>query len=675
MSKNWKILVIGIKQFRRFKNFSKLNETEKNSSEIPKRLVRDILNLGPVFIKIGQILSTRTDMLPIQYINALQQLQENVPPFEFNEVKTIVETELSKSLEQLFTTVDEKPIASASLAQVHFAITKDGKEVAIKVQRKGIKKGVENDLKRIEKLLSMFNSFFPKRVKRMNLINGFSEFKRYTLQELDYLNEGETIERFANNFKDWDDIILPKVFWSYSTDKVLTMERVDGLRLKEAINVLSKVEKEKLNIRLAEMELKMFISDGLFHADLHPGNIFFKEDGKIVLLDFGMYGELTTEERNRFVLYWLAVVNNDVKKAFYHFKKQCRELSNANENAFYNVFEELANNFYSSKLKDVSITKVYIKMIDAGFKFGYLFPENLLLHAKALTTAEALSFDLAPNAHYEKITKPIIIKELTRLILEGDLIKERVLQTMPDFFLIGEIIPSLSNKSEGIEQDLVSSIFYNTILNKIRGFTNKTDFLFLIIKKPTKQVLVTHFDEKVVNQIMSNTFKKYQLEEPKLPKQKSFGATITIHLACYSVALYNSLLSAGKNKEEATTILYDISWDVYTKMGDIPMLIASIFSTDKHKKMELTTQVFRTFPFSSPDYGWEDVEADNNTIAFNCTQCRVAEYFMKHNIGDVCYDTWCKLDFPLAEKWGGKLERTGSIANGDKICDFIWKTK
>jgi len=140
MSKNWKILVIGIKQFRRFKNFSKLNETEKNSSEIPKRLVRDILNLGPVSIKIGQILSTRTDMLPIQYINALQQLQENVPPFEFNEVKTIVETELSKSLEQLFTTVDEKPIASASLAQVHFAITKDGKEVAIKVQRKGIKR-------------------------------------------------------------------------------------------------------------------------------------------------------------------------------------------------------------------------------------------------------------------------------------------------------------------------------------------------------------------------------------------------------------------------------------------------------------------------------------------------------------------------------------------------------
>ncbi len=468
MNKSWKIVAIGIKQFRRFKRFSKLNETQRTSSLIPDELVSDILKLGSVFIKIGQVLSTRTDMLPSKYIDALQQLQENVPPFEFKEVKSIVETELNLPIEKAFATFNEKPIAAASLAQVHFGLTNEGKEVAIKVQRKDVKTKVITDLKRLEKLLSILKFFFPKRVERMNLINGFSEFKRYTLQELDYLNEGETIERFANNFKNWEDIVFPKVYWALSTDKVLTMERVEGLRLKEAIAILSAKEKDRLNTRLAEMELKMFISDGLFHADLHPGNIFFRKDGKIVLLDFGMYGELTKDERNRFVLYWLSVVNNDVKKAFYHFRKQCKELNNANESEFYKVFEKLANEFYSSKLIDVSITKVYIKMIDAGFKFGYIFPANLLLHAKALTTAEALSFELAPDAHYEKITKPIIIKELTRLIIEGDLLKERVLQTMPDFFLLGEIVPSLTSNTKGIEEELIFSVISKFISKNIK---------------------------------------------------------------------------------------------------------------------------------------------------------------------------------------------------------------
>ncbi len=674
MYETWKILATGFQQYRNFKKFSKLSTEEQELSNIPKSLVLDILNLGPVFIKIGQILSTRSDIMPIQYINALRQLQENVPPINFDDVKIIIETELLDSLEELFVSIDEKPIASASLAQVHFAKMKNGQEIAVKIQRKDVKARVGADLKRLRRLLFLLRLVFPRRVKRMNLVNGFSEFERYTLQELDYLKEGETIERFADNFEDWEDIILPKVFWEYSTDKVLTMERVEGLRLKEVVDILSTQEKEELNVRLAEMELKMFISDGLFHADLHPGNIFFQHDGKIVLLDFGMYGELTSEERNRFVLYWLAVVNNDVKKAFYHFKKQCVEMADSNEKEFYSVFEQLANKFYSSKLKDSSITKVYIKMIDAGFKFGYLFPENLLLHAKALTTAEALSFDLAPNAHYEQVTKPIIIKELSRLIVNGDLLKERVLQTMPDFYLMGEIIPSISDKSKGIEAELFFTVFHDGLFRKFKDISNHNEFLFLLIKKPTELVLLKYFNRKYVTQILKTTTEQYQKEEPKLAKQASFGGTITIHLACYSVALFDSLLLVGKNKYESTEILYEICWDIYSQMGDLPITIAGVFSRDKHKKMELATQIFRTFPFSSPDYIWEDVDADKNTVAFNCKQCRVAEYFIENSIGDVCYSTWCKLDFALAEKWGRRLERAGSIANSDKICDFRWKT-
>ncbi len=670
----WRIIMIGIKQLTRIRRFSKLGEEEKELSNYPDKLVNDLLELGPVFIKIGQILSTRTDMLPTQYTNALQRLQEGVPFFEYREVKEIIETELSQPIEDLFIFFAKEPIAAASLAQVHIGKTIQGDEVAIKVQRKGVKSKVIQDLKRLNKLLDIARFFAPNRIRKMNLLNGFLEFKRYTIQELDYLKEGETIERFAHNFSNWEDIVFPRVFWPYSSDKVLTMERVQGLRLKEAIEILSEQEKSSLNIRLAEMELKMFISDGLFHADLHPGNIFFREDGKIVLLDFGMFGELTKEERNRFVLYWLSVVNNDVKKAFYHFKKQCKELNNADEEAFYKVFEELANSFYSSKLKEVSITKVYIKMIEAGVKFGYIFPADLLLHAKALTTAEALSFELAPNAHYEKITKPIILKELTRLIIEGDIIKERVTQTMPDFFLLGEIVPSLSSNTKGVEEDLMFSILYEKIFKSIKNYTDKNDIIFYLIKHFAEKELRMHFNEKVTDIILNNTLIQYKNKEPDLSKQKSLGASITIRMACYSVAFYENLISIGKNKEESIKILYNICWSIYSKMGDLPMLIANVFSNDKHKRMEIATQIFRIFPFSSPDYIWEDVVADKNTVAFDCKQCRVADYFVENGIGDVCYNTWCKLDFALAEKWGGKLERKGSIANGDKICDFRWMT-
>ncbi|HFC31067.1 MAG TPA: hypothetical protein ENJ44_08510 [Oceanospirillales bacterium] len=110
-------------------------------------------------------------------------------------------------------------------------------------------------------------------------------------------------------------------------------------------------------------------------------------------------------------------------------------------------------------------------------------------------------------------------------------------------------------------------------------------------------------------------------------------------------------------------------------MGDIPLVLANLMTSNNYDKMHYATQLFRAFPFSEPDYIWQDIEADNQTVAFDCKQCCVAEYFLQNNLGDVCYQTWCKLDFPLAEKWGGKLERTGSIANGNKLCDFRWKIK
>ncbi len=670
MNTKWNIVIKGIRQYRAFKKFSRLSDIKKNNSLLPEQFVADILALGPAFIKLGQILSTRPDLLPAQYINTLEKLQENVPLFDFDSVKQIIEAELGQSLQELFQSIEEKPAASASLSQVHFAILKSGEQVALKVQRPNIKSKVLDDLHALDGIISVLNFLFSRKVKRANLINGFREFKRYTIQELDFAHEAETIERFRNNFKGWDDIIFPKVYLNYSSERLLTMERISGLRLKEVEQKLSKKAKEKLNIRLVEMELKMFISDGLFHADLHPGNIFFKEDGQIELLDFGMYGELTKEERNRFVLYWLAVVQNDITRAFYHFKKQCKELPKANEKAFYKVFKNLADDFYKSRLKDVSITKVYMNMISAGYRYGYIFPENLLLHAKALTTAEALTFQLAPDARFEEITKPIIAREFALLTINGEQIKKRIEKALPEFLLTGEIIPS---SLQGIaDNPLMWKAAYDQIIQNVTKWETNAGAFKAIINPSAQEVLGKEFNENTAGQLLEETWREYSRLEIDRPKQHTLGATITSHLACVTLAFYNTLLKSEKTKEEATELIYKIGWRIYTRMGKIPMLIAGLFSDQPIKKMELATQIFRMFPFTSPDYGWEDVSTDKNIVAFNCTRCHVAEYFQKFELGDVCYHTWCKLDFPLAEQWGGELKRTGSIAGGAEKCDFRW---
>jgi len=641
MNIKWQVIKKCIKHYRNYKKFLNLSMVKRRFSTIPQQFVEDILELGPTYIKFGQILSTRPDILPAEYIYALVSLQENVASFDFQLAKKIIEDELEKPLHQLFQYVEEKPIASASLSQVHFAVLNSVENVALKVQRPNVKSKILDDLHTLEGILAFFKYFFPGKIKRTNLVKGFGEFKRYTIQELDFAHEGETIERFSKNFKDWNDIIFPKVFWDYSSEKLLTMERISGFRLKEITQKLSKKSKENLNIRIAEMELKMFISDGLFHADLHSGNIFFREDGKIVLLDLGMYGELTKEERNRFVLYWLAVVQNDIKRAFYHFIKQCKELPKTNENTFYQAFKKLANDFFKSSLKEVSIAKVYLNMISAGYRYGYIFPENLLLHAKALTTAEALTFELAPEARFEEITKTIILREFARLALNGEQINQRIQKTLPEFLLTGEVIPSSIQeiKNKISETPIMWNVIYDQIIQNLTKWQTNSGALKAVMNLPAREVIANQFNKKTVEKLLEEPWREYSRLEPDLPKQQTLGATISIHLACASLALYNTLINSNKNEEEATNLVCQIGGKIYTRMCEISMLFAGLLSDNPYKKMELAAQIFRIFPFTSPDYGWGNLKSDKNTVVFNCTRCHVAEYFQRFELGDVCYHT------------------------------------
>ncbi|MDW7675130.1 MAG: AarF/UbiB family protein [Bacillota bacterium] len=447
-----KIVVLLIKEARNLHMFKSLSDEKRLKSNIPKNLVEILIELGPVFVKLGQILSTRPDFVPKEYINELKVLHNQVPPFSFADIEKTIKEEFGKELTDSFQSFDKEPVASASLSQVHFALLHDGTEVAVKIQRSGIKEVIEKDLLVLSWLIWLAGKLYPRLTRNLNLSAAFREFEKYTKKELNFTLEGKTLDRFRDNFKDWDDVLFPEVYWEHTTDRILTMERVSGLHVDEVRANLSLESREKLNKRLVEMEMKMFVTDAFFHADLHPGNIFFKEDGKIVVIDVGMFGELTDEQRDRFLLYWLAIVEKEKKRAFSHLTKLGWKMQDVDETGFYIKFSDILDEFYSSSITKRSLTKTYLEIFANGAKFGFVFPSELLLQAKALTTGEALAFILVPEFRFAEEVRPIVVKELGKRA-KPDELKSHFAKTFPEWLLLGELTEKhlLSEESDSRE--------------------------------------------------------------------------------------------------------------------------------------------------------------------------------------------------------------------------------
>ncbi len=274
-------------------------------------LVNTLLDLGPTFIKIGQSLSTRADLLPLEYVKELEQLQDRVPEFSSEEAIALVESELGKDIYALYRDFDSLPIAAASLGQVHKARLHTGEDVVVKVQRPGLQRLFDLDVKAVRQVMRFCERYFPG-TRKYDLEAIYNEFFKILYQEIDYVQEGKNADRFGDNFKGYPQIIVPKVYWQYTTKKVLTVEYVPGIKVDDRISLEAiGVDITKLNQLGICCYLKQLLIDGFFQADPHPGNLAVTEEGSLIFYDFGMMVEVKSLDKDQMVKTFFGVLRKD----------------------------------------------------------------------------------------------------------------------------------------------------------------------------------------------------------------------------------------------------------------------------------------------------------------------------------------------------------------------------
>jgi len=406
----------------------------------PERLRLAFEELGPTFIKLGQMLSVRPDIIPKKYSNEFSKLQDEVPPIPTDKVKEIINLELKKPVSELFKSFSEKPVAAASIAQVHSAVTFEDEKVAIKVQRPDIENVIETDLDILLKLAALAEKHIPS-VKVYQPTEIVKEFARNIQYELDFFREGRNIELFYNHFKEDETVYIPKVYWDLTSEKVLVMEYISGIKASDE----KKIDSADLNRKIiavngANWILKQIFEYGFFHADPHPGNLFILEGNIIGPIDFGIVGYIDDEMKEELGDALLAFTKRDVGKLIkILFNLQILDdLSNVA--AIQHDLKDIVNYYYNIKLSQLNIGKVLMEVVEIIQKHHLTVPADFVLMSKALATIEGFGKRLDPDFEIISIAKPYINKIiLKRLNPKKDI--KGLLDTINDYRYLFKNIP------------------------------------------------------------------------------------------------------------------------------------------------------------------------------------------------------------------------------------------
>lgn len=376
----------------------------------PERLRLAMAELGPTFIKLGQILSTRPDLIPREYVEEFGKLQDQAPFVPLAQIKAQIEDDFACSVEQLFLDFSPTPLAAASIAQVHRAQLRTGEEVVIKVRRPGIRELLETDLDILMGLAYLIERHLPSNeVYEPTTI--VKEARRTLLREIDFTREGHTIDRFSANFSGDPTVVIPKIFWDHSSERVLTMEYIAGIKVSDIEQLqLAGYDCKTIARNGAEAFLRQVLFHGLFHGDPHPGNIFVLPRNTICMLDFGMVGRLGDDLRQQLVDLLLAVLARDADRIISQLLYSGELTEEVSIRDLKRDLTDFIDDYYEIPLQQINAGKLLGSFIEILAHYRIRFPADLMLLAKALVTMEGVGRQLDPNFNMIGHLKPFMEK-------------------------------------------------------------------------------------------------------------------------------------------------------------------------------------------------------------------------------------------------------------------------
>lgn len=425
-------------------------------------LGRQLLRLGPTFIKIGQSVSTRADLLPLTYVKELSKLQDNVPAFPHAEAISIIERELGKPVSALFAEIGEAPIAAASLGQVYQARLPSGEWVAVKVQRPHLEETINFDLAVLRRI-ARFMTRFPRLLRGIDWEGIIGEFAQVIFEEMDYIQEGHNAETFRQNFRRWREVYVPQIHWTHTAPRVLTMEFIGGTKVLDLQTLRERgVNPPDIVKLIARTYLKQLLEDGYFHADPHPGNLRVMDDGRLAFFDFGMVGRITPQLQSQMIDAFFHIVEKDVQGLTQDLINLEFLAPTVDTNVIRPVVQKLFSDYFELKLGEIRFKELTYELAEVIYEYPFRIPAHFTYVMRAIMTLEGIGIAMDPNFSFFEIAKPFAKEFMFKR--EGKFFRDQ---------LIRKLIYGENNEIQWGKMWKLTKLAVKTLINDLVGEPSK----------------------------------------------------------------------------------------------------------------------------------------------------------------------------------------------------------
>ncbi len=457
------------------------NKSDEPRLPSPEVLRNILIELGPVYVKLGQLLSTRPDLLPGRYVDTLTDLQTNVPPVPWSQVEALIRRELSQPLETIFNDIDRNAIAAGSIGQVYRAVLVDGQQVALKVQRPGIEAVVAQDISLIKSLAELAS--LTEFGKNFDIVGLAQEFSNAITAELDFTTEAKYTDQLRQNLTDskWFDssqLVIPQVYDNLTSTRLLTIEWLDGVPILEARlpqvkdNKDENQQRSEITTLLFRAFFKQVYVDGFFHADPHPGNIFYLQDGRLAILDCGMVGRLDPRTQQILTEMLLAIVDLDGRRCSQLTLELAEGGQQVNLKNLTNDYDKMLRKYYNRSISEIKFSEVIYEVLQVSRNNKIRLPSNMGLYAKTLANLEGVARGFYPQVNLLDQIRPLVADVFRRQLLG-----ERPVETL---LRIGLDFKSLSLRSPRMVELLLDRVTSETLQWNIN--LRQLDILSLSLK-------------------------------------------------------------------------------------------------------------------------------------------------------------------------------------------------